>query len=238
MISVVACTKRPGFVMNIIENLLRQTSIKKELVLILNTNKVDQSNIHSLLQAQHIDYQLYQLADDVTLGECLNFGVKQATYDIIAKFDDDDYYSTEYLAESVGTLKEKEADLVGKAAFFIYFKAYQELRLYHGNWCNCWIVQEEVKQQTTNFLSGGTFVFHKQVMKKIRFPELNQGEDFIFQKRCLENGLKLYASSPFNYAYIRYDASDHHSSDFPDYLLRKRSKKIATTSDFRDYILA
>ncbi len=44
---------------------------------------------------------IYQLPEEKTLGECLNFGIEMAQYDIVAKLDDDDYYSPYYLTEAM-----------------------------------------------------------------------------------------------------------------------------------------
>ena len=44
---------------------------------------------------------IYQLPEEKTLGECLNFGIEKARYNIVAKFDDDDYYSPYYLTEAM-----------------------------------------------------------------------------------------------------------------------------------------
>ena len=59
---------------------------------------------------------------ELTLGDALNAGVEASRGELVTKMDDDDYYSTEHLWDLVLALEYSGADLVGKAAEFVYLE--------------------------------------------------------------------------------------------------------------------
>ncbi|NHC40736.1 glycosyltransferase [Bacillus sp. MM2020_1] len=216
MISVIACTNRQDFVPNIIENFKRQTLVEKELIIIVNS---------SVMAVDFAEHKILRFPEGVSLGTCLNQGVSEAHYDFVTKMDDDDYYGHDYLREVYGTLVQTDADVVGKSSFYIYFKKNHELRLYNPNRENRWIVNNG-PYKSSYFLSGATLAFKKKIHDKIRFPDVNVGEDSGFQRLCFENGLKMYSLSKEHYAYIRYNDPRHHHSDAKAQFLRRQSHFI------------
>ncbi|WP_462410921.1 glycosyltransferase family 2 protein [Neobacillus sp. Marseille-QA0830] len=218
MISVVVCTNRENFVPHIIENFQKQKIEEKELLLILNApiKKIDLS---------HADMKVFSFPEHVSLGECLNFGIKEAKYNFIAKMDDDDYYGANYLQDAYLGLKQTGADVVGKSTFYIYFQNNHELRLYNPNHEQKWLDSKGL-YQSADFMSGATLVFKKEIFQKVKFPDVNRGEDSGFLRLCYKNELKIYSLSKNYYAYVRY-GSQHHHSDVKDYVLRKRSRFVA-----------
>jgi glycosyltransferase involved in cell wall biosynthesis len=216
MISVIACTNRQDFVPNIIENFKRQTLIEKELIIIVNS---------SMIEVDFAEPKILRFPEEVSLGACLNQGVRVANYDFVTKMDDDDYYGPDYLKEVYETLVQKDADVVGKSSFYIYFKKNHELCLYNPNRENQWIVNNGL-YKSSYFLSGATLAFKKKILEKIRFPDVNVGEDSGFQRLCFDNGLKMYSLSKEHYAYIRYNYPRHHHSDAKEQFLRRQSHFI------------
>ncbi|MEH7331171.1 glycosyltransferase family 2 protein [Neobacillus drentensis] len=214
MISVIACTNRQEFVHLIIENFQKQTLAEKELILILNS-----LDLHAVPDEQ---MKILCFPEDMSLGECLNRGVKAAKYDYIAKMDDDDYYGADYLKEAYEMLVLTGADLVGKGTFYIYFKRNHEIRLYNPNYENKWIVNAG-PYKSSYFLSGATLAWKKSIFNKVCFPKANLGEDSGFQRVCYEVGLKMYSLSKDHYAYVRYPVQNHHHSDAKEPHLRRKS---------------
>ncbi|MDR7240810.1 cellulose synthase/poly-beta-1,6-N-acetylglucosamine synthase-like glycosyltransferase [Neobacillus drentensis] len=209
---------------NIIENFTRQNIQDKELIIILNKNNMKLGNI----AAPNI--RVFHLDEKKTLGECLNFGFGKARCDVVAKFDDDDYYSPIYLKNVLRSFKETGADVVGKAGIFVYFKSDNLLTVFRPRLNTLFLKNKRV------FLAGGTLVFKKKVLEKVQFQPLNSGEDIQFQKDCLDQKLSLYSGSFHDYVSIRYSVGHHHTWQVPDETLKKHCQPIAVTNSFEEFV--
>src|SRR5690606_27104414 len=152
---------------------------------------------------QYDNISIYQVHEKVTLGECLNLGMRKAKYAYIAKFDDDDYYSPFYLQEAYDAIKLTNAKVIGKCSIYIYFLNERVLCEYNQKYENTYLDSYRV-------LQGSTLVIHKEIFTKFEFPHVNIGEDLRFQQLCKKKGISLYSTSKFNYMYVRYENKGHH----------------------------
>lgn len=75
-VSVIVCTQRPFFVENILENYAKQEWGTKELIVILNNDEIDINEWQEKIE-QYPNLQVYQLSEQTSLGECLNYAVKK-----------------------------------------------------------------------------------------------------------------------------------------------------------------
>ncbi|WP_053365005.1 glycosyltransferase [Bacillus sp. FJAT-27245] len=225
MVSVITCTKRPDFFQTIIRNFANQTIEEKELVLILHGAR--KSQIEGL--SDHPLIQVLEYPAEESLGSCLNAGIRQAKYNIIARFDDDDYYGAHYLAEALEEMARRKSDVVGKQSILIYFKGEGLLGLLFKGKGNAFI------RDAGDTLAGSTLVFKKTVAERVQFPPISVGEDAVFLEECKNLGLCIYASSPLNYVYIRYSDS-HHTSDSGNRRLKKHCLPLVITNDFTKFI--
>ncbi|WP_286230701.1 glycosyltransferase [Neobacillus mesonae] len=216
MVSIVTCTNKPIQMENIFKNYLQQDWENKELIIILNRDDMEISTWKKKAE-QYSKVSVFQLPAKVTLGQCLNFAVSKAKYDIIAKFDDDDYYSPYYIAQALQVFEEKQADIVGKSHLFTYFQMYKLLCI----------------RKAINRIGGGTIMFRKRVFEKVQFPAKNSGEDGIFLKNARLRGFKLSTTNSFNYVYIR-KASNYHTWK----ISRRRLRRMCFNKRITDnYIL-
>ncbi len=101
---------------------------EKELIIILNKDDMDIEMWKERSKGNE-NVSIYQLPEEKTLGECLNFGIEKARYNIVAKFDDDDYYSPYYLTEAMQIFLTTDAQVVGKGKAFMYFEKEKLLTL-------------------------------------------------------------------------------------------------------------
>ncbi|MEH7309157.1 glycosyltransferase [Neobacillus drentensis] len=224
-ITVVTSTNREYMLDRVIENFTRQTVQEKELIIILNKNEMKRENVVALP-----NISVFQLDEEKTLGEGLKFGFSQARYEVVAKFDDDDYYSPDYLTHAIQMLQETGADVVGKAGIFVYIKKDRLLTTFRPRMHSIFLKNNRV------FLAGGTLVFKKDVLEKVQFQALNNGEDVQFQKDCLSQKLSLYSGSLNDYVLIRYQENHHHSWQVLDEIFQKHCKQIAVTDAFEEYV--
>lgn len=229
MISIITCTIRDDFFENIVHNFIQQLVTQKELIIILNKNSLSLEKWKQ--QVENLPFvSVYQLPEEYSLGECLNFGIVKAKYDFIAKFDDDDYYGPYFLEEALNVIRDTNCSIIGKASFYTYFKTSKALAIFNSSKENKTINGER------DFLSGATLVFKKAIFTNVQFPKLNVGEDTVFQRNCLKKGLRLYSTSLRNFVHFRYNSRTHHTSDVKNERFIKKCKIIIYTNDFRPYI--
>lgn len=223
-VSVITCTNKRNFMENIILNFIRQTWKKKELIIILNSNRIKLSKWKKIAN-RYKDISIFQLPERLTLGQCLNFAIRKAKYEWIAKFDDDDYYAPYYLAEAVHCLHKTKADVVGKRSYYMYWPNNRQLRIrFPGH-----------ENRRSTLVHGGTIMGKKSVFQAVPFANRSLGEDFRFLQDCRSRGYRIYSTSRFNYCYMRRNDQMHTWKADRQYLL-KTSREVAVTSQPLEFI--
>ncbi len=196
-ISIITCTNRPNYINNIFKNYSRQNHSKKEMIVILNNNNMNINN-YNKFSKQLNNIKVFQLDQGITLGECKNFAFKHVNYDHIAFFDDDDYYGSNFLTQTLYAFGEHDCDIVGKSSFYIYFEASKLLAVYHNTMKNA-------ENQYVNHIVDSSMVITRKVFEKIKFPKIKGvGETIEFEKDCVKNGFKIYSTDRYNYTALRH----------------------------------
>ncbi|PLR78815.1 glycosyltransferase family 2 protein [Bacillus sp. V3-13] len=227
MVSIICCTMRQHFMENVFQNYENQVWKEKELIIILNRDDIYIGKWEKRAKFSQ-DVSVYQLPEESTLGECLNFGIEKARYDFIAKFDDDDYYSPNYLAKSMEAMNKTNADLVGKRTIYMYFEDEKILAIHKPGKENKFVKQG---------LKGATLLFKKEITKKVLFPKLNLGEDTFFIRECIKNKFKVYSADKKNFVCLRTSKTGHHTWDTNNGILLKKSSIVCKTDDYKPFIL-
>ncbi|QOS78817.1 glycosyltransferase family 2 protein [Paenibacillus sp. JNUCC31] len=223
-VSIIVCTNRPQFFDNILQNYNRQRYKGKELIIILNHDSMNLQVYRNRVR-KHANVTVYQVPESISLGQSLNAGITRARFSLIAKFDDDDYYSPFYLKEQVKELKRTQSDIVGKHSCLVYLGASKTL-----------LVRSPTEQNKyVEFVQGGTLLFKKEILKKVRFTDRSVGEDVTFLRQCRKRGFKTYATSPYNYVYHRRQNKKSHTWRADDHFYLEGSKQLAITKDFRSF---
>ncbi|CAI6058491.1 glycosyltransferase [Cohnella sp. JJ-181] len=223
-VSIVACTNRPEFFANVLHNYARQRYPRKELIVIVNKDGVDLKSLRRQA-ARHPHVSVYRVPEKISLGQCLNCGISRARHPLIAKFDHDDYYSPYYLNEQVRALLRTGGSVVGKHACLVYLAASRRL-----------IVRSPAERHRfLNFVQGGTILFRSSVLKDARFSDISLGEDVRFLRHCRRKGHRVYATSPYNYVYVRRRNKSTHTWKVSDRYYLKGSQPVAMTARYRPY---
>jgi cellulose synthase/poly-beta-1,6-N-acetylglucosamine synthase-like glycosyltransferase len=224
-VSVITCTNRKKYIKNIFDNFNRQDYKKKELIIILNNNRLDKNKYDSLSN-QYKNIRVFKIDEKVSLGECINFAVNKAKYEIIAKFDDDDYYAPKYLSDSLKAFYYTDADVIGKYTTYVYFEKDKLLAIRNPKRENKYVYRVE----------GSTLIFKKKIFNKIKFADKNLGEDVQFCKDCYKNGIKIYSLDRYNHVYIRHGSICKHTWSLSDEYYKKLCKIIGKVDDYKKYI--
>lgn len=221
-VSIVVCTNRPQFFNNILTNFNRQQYKNKELIIILNHDSMNLESYRNRVR-HYANVSIFQVPERISLGQCLNAGIERARFPLIAKVDDDDYYSAYYLKEQVGALRRTNSDIVGKHSCLVYLGASKKLL----------VRSPEEASKFVEFVQGGTILFKKEVLRKVRFTDRSVGEDVTFLRQCRKKGFKTYATTPYNYVYHRRQNKKSHTWRADDEFYLRGSKLITVTDQFR-----
>jgi glycosyltransferase involved in cell wall biosynthesis len=99
---------------------------------------------------------------------------------LIAHFDDDDWYAPNYLSSMVAALINKDADFVKLGSWQEFRQADGHRRLYDAQ-----------RQRHANMWGWGfSYMYRRYVATLVRFPNLNNGEDYAFVQALHAQGLK------------------------------------------------
>ena len=220
-ISIITCTNHPDFLMNILNNYQTQRYTRKELIIIINKDSISLKEWKEKT-ALYTNVTIYKVPERISLGQCLNCGISKSKYPLIAKFDNDDYYSPYYLREQVKALLRTGSPVVGKHACLVYLSASKKLV----------IRSPHEKNKNVDFIQGGTILFRKKIVKNVSFSDLSLGEDVKFLRDCSKKGYTIYATSPYNYVYIRRKNKNTHTWKVSDNEFLIGGKHVAVTKNF------
>ncbi|MFC5449392.1 polysaccharide deacetylase family protein [Paenibacillus aestuarii] len=229
MISVICCTMRDEFIDNVFENYLKQRLREKELMIILNQSSMDLKKWREKA-APHPDISVYQLSENKTLGECLNFGIKLCKHDIIAKMDDDDYYGPNYLANQLRMMNKMNADVVCKRTVYMFFENKKKIGLHLAN------EDKNTFVKRAGGVKGSTLVIKKYAWERINFLHVNIGEDFEFIKRCIWQGYNIYVTDENDYVCLRRWRGNH-TWKINNQALIQQSKILGDAKSIMEFIV-
>ncbi len=220
MVSIITCTIRQKTIRNVFKNYKNQNYKEKELLIILNKDNMSIRKWKKRAE-RHKNVSVYQLPERYTLGRCLNFAIGKVKYDIIAKFDDDDYYAPHYLTQAIESMKQHNADVVGKSEFFTYMERLKML-----------VVRKSGR------IAGATLVFKKKVWEKVKFSSVKVGSDTAFKKGCLKHGFKIYDTDKYNFTHIRKKNPEDHTWLISEREYLKKSTLVVYTKHFKSLVEA
>jgi len=224
-VSIITCTKRRNCMENLLQNYSRQNFSRKELIVILNHDNLNVSEYIKAAKA-YKQVRIYSLPGFISLGTCLNFGVRVSKYNRIAKFDDDDYYAPDYLTDSMRTMVKTGADIVGKRAHYMYLNGENKLLLRYP----------ARENQDVSLVQGATLLVKRHVFDKVGFPDRNRGECVKFCSDSAAKGLKIYSGSRYNFLAIRRKDSKDHTWTVSDRQLLARNAKLVKADNPQKFV--
>src|SRR5699024_2326512 len=193
-VSVIVSTNRPRFVRNVIDTVASQVDVEPELLLLTHGFAQKDTEPRAKAAASAIERsRLLTAPESDPLGVCLNKLVASASGEVIANFDDDDFYGEYYLLDSINAMKFSNADLVGKFATYMYSEKDDMITLRNPGKENMY----------TDFVTGATFVGWREVFTRNPFLPMSRGEDSRFLTSVEQSGAKIFAADRFNFMQIR-----------------------------------
>ena len=200
-VTALLCTNRPHFLEGALENYRKQTYPNRELILVLNDNRFQRGAAEAMV-ADLPQARVMQLDESLTLGQCLNAAVEQASGAYLAKMDDDDLYGAEYLWDLMLAARFSGADITGKGVYHVYMTGPRLMGLR--------TVSRE-HALVARGLAGGTLLARRAVFDTVRFQSVPQGTDTRFLYDCEAEGFRFYSSDRFNYVMVRQSDPNLHT---------------------------
>ena len=122
-VSVLLATCRPEQLDHAVAAVSSQTYPEIELVLALHGDGFTDAAVQSALAQIDRPVRVTAVAAQQPLGAVLNAAVEASTGVLLAKFDDDDYYSADHLWDLVLAQEFSQAELVAKGAEYVYLSS-------------------------------------------------------------------------------------------------------------------
>lgn len=210
----------------VFKNYRNQKYIKKELIVVLNKNNMN-IELWKKEAKKYPNVRVLKLNEINTLGTCFNYAVDRAKYNYIAKFDDNSYYCSNYLVDTMHAFKYTNADIIGKTSFYAYLEKSNTLILCVPN----------KENRFANEVNSSTIVCKKKVIKNVSFPKKNNiatSSEFI--KACIKKGYKIYSSDRFNFTLRTSSSIDGKILKISNDLLIKSFTKITKTDDYSSIV--
>uniref|UniRef100_UPI003D055A73 glycosyltransferase family protein n=1 Tax=Alcaligenes faecalis TaxID=511 RepID=UPI003D055A73 len=227
LVSIVTCTCRPHMIDRIVLNMTRQAYSNCELLLVVQGFTAEQVyELNNKLKSVKSNLKRIEIVvnnSDDSLGERFNSAVAISRGEFIAKMDDDDFYFSNYLSDMLLPFQYGDYGMVGKTETYVYLSGSNKLiKRFPG-----------MKHRDVDFVAGPTFVLKAEVFKKYKFSPVNRGEDSDLISRMKKDGVRIYATDPFNFIQWRSSDSSAHTWGVEDdfFLTGKQTEIVASYLD-------
>jgi hypothetical protein len=199
-VSVLLASIRPQIIPQALSYVSKQTYENFEVVILAHGEWASPDLAAEWSRALELEIRVINVDADLPLGHAYNVGIREAAGDVITKWDDDDHYGPDHLWDLVIAQRSSHADLVGKAAEFVYI---QELDM---------TIQRSSggRFSDTTFLAGGTLALHRSAAIEVGgFPTLTHFVDQGLIERIKLGGGRTYRTH--GYAYMLHRAGHGHT---------------------------
>ncbi|MEQ8842926.1 MAG: glycosyltransferase [Acidimicrobiales bacterium] len=192
-VSVICVSNRPEMLDHALDSYLRQTYTDTEFVFVANSASFDESVLASV-ESRVPGAKVLRIDEAATLGDCLNEALGVATGEYFAKFDDDDHYGDEYLADVMMTFPYTGAAVAGKQCYYAYLEGQDRTVLRFPG--------REFRDAPR--VVGGTIVADRSQVGDIAFEAVPQGTDSRFLNAVRARGLTVFSADRFNFCQVRH----------------------------------
>jgi glycosyltransferase involved in cell wall biosynthesis len=229
LVSIITPTfARPDYLPNLSRCVLAQDLRDFEWLIL------DDSNEPSAFLRQASDPRVVYIHDHSrrSVGAKRNMLIERARGQIIAHFDDDDYYASNYLSSMVRVLRERDVAMAKLFGFFLYSNLYKTFGYWdltqrlgrHMIWSKnpmamAMLTEANNAAWRDNHLGYGfSYVYKKEVCHSSRFPDANWNEDLEFIKQVLSGfAVAGVQDSRCTCLHVLHQANT--SMSFPQYLM-------------------
>ncbi|MFJ2031223.1 glycosyltransferase family 2 protein [Streptosporangium sp. NPDC087985] len=199
-VSVVMSSMRPHLLGSALAQIARQRRVEVEVLLALHGVPADHGAVRRALEECGLPITVVEAGAEVPFGEVLNMAASRAAGDHIAKWDDDDWYGPEHLADLLLARSYSGADIVGTAAEFFYLEP-----------LNVTIRRTDYTSEVwSDHVAGGTILLDRARFAELGgFPALPRGVDAGLLKAAHAAGARIYRTHGLGYVLRRSVSTEH-----------------------------
>ncbi|GAA3791136.1 hypothetical protein GCM10022226_07640 [Sphaerisporangium flaviroseum] len=181
-ISVIMCTRRADLVPFALAQIARQREVELEVILTLHGVPARDPDVLRAVAAFDRPITIVEADADLPFGVVLNQAAGQARGTFLAKWDDDDWYGPDHLADTMLAQSYSGAELVGAASEFFYLQQIDVT--IRRNWTS---------ETMSDHVAGGTFVVSRSVFESLGgFRPVARSVDIQFFQDLLRAGGGIY----------------------------------------------
>ena len=211
-VSVLAATKRPRMVPNLLATVAVQTYPRLELVLVLHGHGFD-TGIEAKAAELGMAVRVLRVDGSYSFGTALNRAVSVAGGTLLTKIDDDDHYSAEHVWDLVLAHEYSGAELVAKGSEFVYLA--RSDRTIH-RFCG----KGEAASRVIS-VAGGTMLISRHDLEAAGgWRRVPRGVDVGLIEDVRRVGGQVYRTHGFGYVLVRHGGGHTWEKD-DDYFLRQ-----------------
>ncbi|MFG1616729.1 glycosyltransferase family 2 protein [Nonomuraea wenchangensis] len=203
-VSIVMATKRPALVGAALAQMERQRGVTAEVV--LGLHGVPYEHVREAVDNCALPVRWVEVAESVPFGEVLNQAAALAGGDLLAKWDDDDWYGPDHLSDLVMARAYAGADIVGTTAEFFYLEPLKAT-IRRTTFASGAGYPSEVY---SDHVAGGTIMVPLARFRELGgFPPVARAVDLEFLKAASGAGAKIYRTHGLGYVLRRGLSGDH-----------------------------
>ncbi len=196
-VAIVCVSSRPHLLDDVISRVAIQTHADREFILVTNAAGYDEVDVEAAVRRLDdlaLRWRVIRRPEQQELGACLNDAMDTTDARFVAKFDDDDHYGAQYLADALRAHGYAGAGVVGKHTYYAHLVAEDRTVLRFP--------AHEFRYSST--LAGGTLVIDRERTADLRFPDISLGEDRAFLEACHRRGISTFSADRFNFVQSRW----------------------------------
>jgi hypothetical protein len=194
------CSKRPHLLGAALGQIARQRGVAAEVVLGLHGVPAAHPDVRAAVAGFPLPLTVVEADADTPFGAVLRDVAARASGDDLAKWDDDDWYSPEHLADLALARRHSGADIAGTAAEFFYLEPL-DLTVRRTDYTS---------EVFSDHVAGGTIFLSREKYHEIGgFEAVTKGVDSTFLKSAHAAGARIYRAHGLGYVLRRSVAGDH-----------------------------
>ncbi|MBB2909910.1 hypothetical protein FHS43_001156 [Streptosporangium becharense] len=199
-VSVVISSMRPHLLGSALAQITRQRLVRAEILLGLHGVPAGREEVRRAVAECPLPVTVVEADAEIPFGEVLNLVAARASGEYVAKWDDDDWYGPEHLADLLLARSYAGADIVGVAPEFFYLEPLRTTVRRTDYTGEVW----------SDHVAGGTILLERSRLAEVGgFPPLAGGVDAGLLKAAHAAGARIYRTHGLGYVLRRSVGADH-----------------------------